>query len=142
MGTLWDRLRSWFRPEEKYSIEPWEGGPIFDSELPEADVSGIEVLNDDVTPMEYVVAVLMQCLGLSRRDATESMLRVHFKGVARFGRMRTSLAEELADHIRTEVAKTEYPLTCRVCEGQATPAPEPLTRDDVIKKRGTGKLNQ
>ena len=142
MGALWDRLTSWLRPEDKIPIEPWDGESVFDAELPEADASGIEVLNDDVTPMEYVVAVLMRCLGLSRRDATESMLRVHFKGFAKFGRMRPSVAEELAEHIQTEVAKTDYPLICRVCEGQALPVPEPLTRDDVIRKRGTGERKQ
>lgn len=142
MGSLWDRMKSWFSPEEKYSIEPWEGGSLFDSELLEADSSGIEVLNDDVTPMDYVIVVLMQCLGLSQRDATESMLRIHLKGFARFGRMRPSVAEELVDYIRTEVAKTDYPLTCRVCEGQAAPVPETLTKADIIQRRGSGKRKQ
>ena len=63
MGALWDRLTSWLRPEDKIPIEPWDGESVFDAELPEADASGIEVLNDDVTPMEYVVAVLMRSLG-------------------------------------------------------------------------------
>ena len=130
MGSTWDQLRSWLWPE-KFPVAPWTGGPLFDSELPDSEASGIELLNDDTTPMEYVVAILRQSLGLSRREATESMLRVHFKGSARFGRMHHSRAGQLAEHIEAQVAKTDFPLTCRICEGQSTLAPEPLSKDDV-----------
>ena len=129
--SFWKRLKSRFWGDD-YSVEPWEGAPVFEADLPDSDASGIEFMNDDKTPMEFVIAVLARCLHLSRRDATESMLRIHFKGSVKFGRMRHSVAEELADHIRTEISKSGYPLKIRVCDGQTALAPEPLTKEDII----------
>lgn len=41
---------------------------------------GVEILNDDRTPMEFVVSVLGTHLGLSRTDAIKNMLKVHTRG--------------------------------------------------------------
>jgi hypothetical protein len=43
---------------------------------------GVEVLNDNATPMEFVVAVLSSHLGLSQQEATRTILTIHTKGGA------------------------------------------------------------
>ena len=47
------------------------------------------LLNDDFTPMEFVVHVLERFFGLSNAQAIEIMLTVHKKGVALWGFFRT-----------------------------------------------------
>ncbi|MCH9693431.1 MAG: ATP-dependent Clp protease adaptor ClpS [Gammaproteobacteria bacterium] len=59
--------------------------------------------------MEFVIAVLTHWLKLSQVDATESMLTVHFKGSAKFGRMRQPVADELSSFIGREMARHNYP---------------------------------
>lgn len=52
--------------------------------LPTGFKCGVEVLNDDTTPMELVVSMISAHVGLSRREAIRAMLTIHVAG-ARFG---------------------------------------------------------
>ena len=48
--------------------------------VPPGFVFGIEILNDNTTPMEFVVTVLRAHLGLTEKDAVRTMLGIHEQG--------------------------------------------------------------
>jgi hypothetical protein len=50
--------------------------------VPPGFTQGIEILNDNTTPMEFVVTVLSAHVGLSRQEATHTMLAIHQCGGA------------------------------------------------------------
>ena len=68
------------------------------------------MLNDDYTPMEFVVHVLEKFFGKNRADATRIMLHVHQRGVGVCGVYTYEVAETKVLQVH-ELAKTEgYPL--------------------------------
>jgi ATP-dependent Clp protease adapter protein ClpS len=74
---------------------------------------GVEVLNDDATPMEFVVRMLSAHLGLGRKDAIRTMLGIHTKGGALLATATPLAAETAARAITTEASNRGYPLVCR-----------------------------
>ena len=72
------------------------------------------LLNDDYTPMEFVVRVLMGVFGKSEAEATQVMLMVHNEGVGVCGIYTLELAEAKADQVMQLARKQEHPLLCRV----------------------------
>jgi ATP-dependent Clp protease adapter protein ClpS len=74
---------------------------------------GIEILNDNTTPMHFVTSVLSSCLGLNTEDAERTMLNIHTRGGALIPTHCVADAEAIAAHIAAEAAKCGYPLACR-----------------------------
>jgi ATP-dependent Clp protease adaptor protein ClpS len=74
---------------------------------------GIEILNDNTTPMEFVVAVLSAHLGLSPEDSKGTMLAIHARGGALIPTPSLADAQRIAAQISAEAAKLGYPLICR-----------------------------
>ncbi len=50
--------------------------------LPTPNLYNVILMNDDVTPMEFVVAALIEIFGHSKEEATDLTLQVHEKGSA------------------------------------------------------------
>jgi ATP-dependent Clp protease adapter protein ClpS len=73
---------------------------------------GVEVLNDNATPMEFVVSVLSSHLGLNRQDAIRAMLTIHTKGGALLP-TPSRAAAAVAQAITSEASNSGYPLVCR-----------------------------
>lgn len=72
----------------------------------------IVVLNDDFTPMEFVVRLLENIFNIGRRVASEIMLEAHVSGRAACGIFTRDVAETKL-HAALELARThEHPLTC------------------------------
>jgi len=74
---------------------------------------GIEILNDDRTPMEFVVSVLQKSVGLSRIDATRTMLEIHTKGGALLSMQSLDQSTRVAEAIVAEARGNNHPLVCR-----------------------------
>lgn len=53
--------------------------------MPDTPIYKVFLLNDDYTPMEFVVHVLERIFDLDRKDAEQLMLRVHNDGIAECG---------------------------------------------------------
>jgi ATP-dependent Clp protease adaptor protein ClpS len=70
------------------------------------------LLNDDYTPMEFVVMVLEQFFGKSREDAYTIMLHVHQKGVGVCGVYTFEIAETKVTQVMDTAAKAGHPLQC------------------------------
>jgi len=70
------------------------------------------MLNDDYTPMEFVVHVLESFFGKSREEATEIMLAVHHRGVGVCGVYTYEVAETKVNQVVEYARKHEHPLQC------------------------------
>jgi ATP-dependent Clp protease adaptor protein ClpS len=66
--------------------------------------------NDDYTPMEFVVLVLMQVFDRSEVDATQIMLHVHNSGIGVAGLYPFSVAETKVSEVMAAAEKAQYPL--------------------------------
>ncbi len=70
------------------------------------------MLNDDYTPMEFVIHVLQRVFRLSIEDATQVMLHVHHKGVGLCGVFPFDVAETKVTLVMDYARKHEHPLQC------------------------------
>lgn len=70
------------------------------------------LLNDDYTPMEFVVFVLSAVFGKSTQEATTIMLHVHQKGVGLCGVYTHEIAETKVAQVMELARENEHPLQC------------------------------
>jgi ATP-dependent Clp protease adaptor protein ClpS len=70
------------------------------------------LLNDDYTPMEFVVYVLEQFFNKSREDATRVMLHVHQHGVGVCGVFTYEVAETKVAQVVDAARRHQHPLQC------------------------------
>jgi ATP-dependent Clp protease adaptor protein ClpS len=70
------------------------------------------LLNDDYTPMEFVVHVLERFFGKSREEATVVMLHVHQKGVGVCGVYTYEIAETKVTQVMDFARQHSHPLQC------------------------------
>ena len=68
------------------------------------------MLNDDYTPMEFVVHVLQQFFGRSGSEATKIMMNVHQRGVGVCGVYSFEVAESKAQKTMQYARQNEHPL--------------------------------
>ena len=68
------------------------------------------MLNDDYTPMEFVVHVLQKFFGRSADEATQIMLNVHQRGVGVCGVYSFEIAESKAQKTIDYARKNDHPL--------------------------------
>jgi ATP-dependent Clp protease adaptor protein ClpS len=70
------------------------------------------MLNDDYTPMEFVVHVLERFFGKSREEATQIMLHVHRRGVGICGVYTYEVAETKVTQVTEFARRNQHPLRC------------------------------
>jgi len=70
------------------------------------------LLNDDYTPMEFVVHILEKIFGKSREDAVEVMLHVHRHGVGICGVFTFEVAETKVTQVIEFARRHQHPLQC------------------------------
>ncbi|MCG8542658.1 MAG: ATP-dependent Clp protease adapter ClpS [Alphaproteobacteria bacterium] len=70
------------------------------------------MLNDDYTPMEFVVHVLERFFGKGREEATRIMLHVHRRGVGICGVFPYGIAETKVTQVMDFARKHQHPLRC------------------------------
>lgn len=70
------------------------------------------LLNDDFTPMEFVVHVLERFFSKSREQATQIMLHVHQHGVGECGVFTYEVAETKVTQVMDFARKHQHPLQC------------------------------
>ena len=70
------------------------------------------LLNDDYTPMEFVIFVLEQVFSKCREDATTIMLHVHQKGVGICGVYTHEIAETKVTQVMALAQEHQHPLQC------------------------------
>ncbi len=72
----------------------------------------VVLLNDDYTPMEFVVVVLERFFGKSQEEATQIMLHVHRRGIGVCGVYPYEIAETKVTQVIDFARKNEHPLQC------------------------------
>lgn len=70
------------------------------------------LLNDDYTPMEFVVQVLEKFFGMGREKATQVMLQVHTEGVGVCGVYSRDVAESKVTQVNDFSYENQHPLKC------------------------------
>lgn len=78
----------------------------------------VVLLNDDYTPMEFVVEVLRAFFGMNSETATRVMLKVHTEGKGVCGVFSKDVAETKAEQVNQYSAECEQPLLCAVEEDE------------------------
>lgn len=74
------------------------------------------LLNDDYTPMEFVVQVLETFFRMSREKATQIMLHVHTRGVGVCGVFTRDIAETKVAQVNDYSRSHQHPLMCTMEE--------------------------
>ena len=74
------------------------------------------LLNDDYTPMEFVVHVLERFFNKGREEATRIMLHVHQKGVGICGVFTYEIAETKVAQVTSYARQQQHPLLCTMEE--------------------------
>jgi ATP-dependent Clp protease adaptor protein ClpS len=72
------------------------------------------MLNDDYTPMEFVVHVLERFFSKSREEATRIMLHVHRRGVGVCGVYTYEVAEHKVTQVMDLARQNQHPLQCTI----------------------------
>ena len=70
------------------------------------------LLNDDFTPMDFVVHILERFFGKNRQEAMEIMMHVHRRGVGLCGVYTYEVAETKVNQVMDYARKHEHPLQC------------------------------
>lgn len=70
------------------------------------------LLNDDYTPMDFVVTVLQRFFGMGRERATQIMLKVHTEGVGICGIYPKDIANTKVEQVTRFARDNQHPLQC------------------------------
>jgi ATP-dependent Clp protease adaptor protein ClpS len=72
----------------------------------------VMLLNDDYTPMEFVVVVLQKFFGMTRERATQVMLKVHREGIGVCGVYPHDIASTKVQQVAAYARRHQHPLQC------------------------------
>lgn|SRR5690606_23257000 len=95
----------------------FDGGVVLEeskADLAPPPMYQIVMLDDDFTPMEFVVDVLQIFFGMTREKATQIMLTVHTQGKASCGTFTRDVAETKAAQVIKYARENQHPLMCEV----------------------------
>jgi ATP-dependent Clp protease adaptor protein ClpS len=97
-------------PGQGYAVE--EARP----RLKKPPLYRVVLINDDYTPMEFVVQVLQSIFGMNRSNATRIMLEVHTKGKGVCGVYTFEIAETKVAQVVGLAEQHQHPLLCTMEE--------------------------
>jgi ATP-dependent Clp protease adaptor protein ClpS len=103
---------------EQHPVRPDSGIAVEEAqpEVKQPPLYRVVLLNDDYTPMEFVVDVLEKFFGLDRPTATRIMLEVHTKGKGVCGVFTYEIAETKVAQVTTYARDHQHPLMCTLEE--------------------------
>ena len=97
---------------ESFDLAVEESRPI----VKEPPLYRVVLLNDDYTPMEFVVEILETIFGMERTRATQVMLEVHTKGKGVCGVYNFEIAETKVAQVMGIAKQHQHPLLCTMEE--------------------------
>lgn len=98
--------KEYFEPGSDRGLVVEESGP----KTKKPPLYQVVLLNDDFTPMEFVVEVLELVFGMDRQKATRVMLEVHTKGKGRCGVFTYEIAETKVAQVCSYARQHQHPL--------------------------------
>ena len=93
-----------------------QGSLLLDTkiETEKPSMYNVLLLNDDYTPMEFVVYILENAFNKKAEEATQIMLHVHKNGIGICGTFTFEVAESKCKSVIEMAKKNEHPLQCTV----------------------------
>lgn len=88
--------------------------PAVGEKLSPPSMHKVVLINDDFTPMEFVVEVLRIFFGMDEDKAVQVMLVVHSQGKATCGTYTKDVAETIAHQVCLFARESQHPLLCEV----------------------------
>ena len=70
------------------------------------------LLNDDYTPMDFVIVVLQKFFAIGREQATQIMLKVHREGIGVCGVFPRDVAQTKVEQVSAYARQHQHPLQC------------------------------
>ena len=70
------------------------------------------LLNDDYTPMDFVIVILQKFFALNREKATQIMLKVHREGIGVCGVFPRDVAQTKVEQVAAYARQHQHPLQC------------------------------
>lgn len=110
--TSFNRLGGQDGQEEDY--ESGTTATLEKPKLKKPPLYKVVLINDDYTPMEFVVEVLRSFFGMNAETATQVMLKVHTEGKGVCGVFSKDVAESKATQVNDYSRECEQPLLCSV----------------------------
>ncbi len=122
---MYGNMKLWWRDQELVNEVPRAGSGDHDDDedhgtgvieapakpkLKQPPMYKVVVLNDDYTPMEFVVEVLQMFFAMNREKATQIMLAVHTTGKATCGIFTRDVAETKSAQINQYAQDNQHPL--------------------------------
>ncbi|HEX4881408.1 MAG TPA: ATP-dependent Clp protease adapter ClpS [Porticoccaceae bacterium] len=95
----------------------FDGGAVVEETKPKLkrpSMFQVVLINDDYTPMEFVVAVLEQIFAMDHELAVRVMLKVHTEGKGICGVFTREIAETRAEQVNRAAREHEHPLLCLI----------------------------
>ena len=74
----------------------------------------VVLMNDDYTPMDFVIEILQQYFALNLDQATQVMLTVHYEGKGIAGAYPRDIAETKANQVNNYARSQGHPLLCQI----------------------------
>ena len=98
--------------KDRLDSEISTGTITVDPKLKKPPLYRVILLNDDYTPMEFVIYVLERFFNKNREDATSVMLHVHQRGVGVCGVYTYEVAETKVGQVIDFARENQHPLQC------------------------------
>ena len=99
-------------------VEPSRGTGVLEApskpRLKKPPLFKVVLLNDDYTPMEFVIEVLESFFGMGREKATQVMLAVHTQGKATCGIFPKDIAETKSAQVNQCAQENQHPLISEI----------------------------
>ncbi|MGV6851150.1 MAG: ATP-dependent Clp protease adapter ClpS [bacterium] len=106
--------------ENNPDLDQWEeGDTLVETAEPELEQPGkytVFLINDDFTPMDFVIEILQKFFGMSEDKATQIMLHVHTRGRGKCGTYTYEIAETKVQQVNEYSRQSQHPLMCAMEE--------------------------
>lgn len=99
------------KPSQQEQIQ---GGVATKPKIKKPSLFKVIMLNDDFTPMEFVVSLLQSIFDKTAQEATEIMLQIHRSGVGVCGIYTFEVAEMKAAQVVEMARRSQHPLRCEI----------------------------
>ncbi len=100
--------------DNKNNNEDFQKGLLLDTKpkTKKPSMYNVLLLNDDYTPMEFVVMILEKIFNKKQEEATQIMLHVHKNGIGVCGTFTYEVAESKCKSVMDMAKQNEHPLQC------------------------------
>lgn len=90
-----------------------DGSVITKDKVKKPSLYKVILMNDDFTPMEFVVHILLKFFGKAETEATKIMLQVHKSGSSIVGVYTYEIAQTKTHQVNDYSKQFEFPLLCK-----------------------------